>query len=111
MNKAIVTGVLTAAFVASTPLAHADANEQQVAAYAATSADASCASINNNPTVPGVLEASKLVGQAANGYFTVSQIGEIVRQGVLAKCPQQLPLLQQFLDTYRNHPEPFNPWN
>jgi len=111
MKKAVAAAVLAAAFVASTPLAHADANEQQVAAYAASSADATCASINNNPTVPGVMEANKLVGQAANGYFTVSQIGQIVRQGVIAKCPQHLPLLQQFMEAYQNDPEPFNPWN
>ena len=80
------------------PLAHADPyTDNDVSAYAATSADAVCKTINSNPTVAGVQAAIDLVKQASG--FSYLHSGTAVNLGVRGKCMNLFPLLDKYSNT------------
>ena len=91
-------GVAAIAAITCSPVAHADPyTDNDVRAYAATAADAVCKTINDNPTVAGVQAAIDLV-KGASG-FSLLHSATVVNRGVIEKCMDRFPLLNQWVST------------
>jgi hypothetical protein len=79
------------------PVAHADnASETEVEAYAVTAADSVCQMITNNPTIHGVDDAMDQIQKFSN--YSPGHVGLVTALSVRGKCPQYIPVLEQWLN-------------
>lgn len=97
LYTAAAGALIGAALYHSAP-ADADPTRQQIINYAASAAPAICATLNDYPTLTGVVGVLRGVMQDTG--FSVSDTGAVVVLAVENQCPQFIPLLQRFADTY-----------
>ncbi|SHP52806.1 DUF732 domain-containing protein [Mycobacteroides abscessus] len=93
--KAVTAGLATVVALISAPSAHADRVDDYVAAYGQ---DAICPVLDEYPTNAGILGiVNHLVDSEG---FTSYSAGLVIAHSVILFCPQHVPVLRKFADTY-----------